>query len=85
LEGASKEGDGAPELEVVVDVGVGSAEDFDTTLVERVVVAATHAHRPPRIAALQQPLQAALLRNLLEGAPLFLILHLQEHALMLQL
>ena len=77
-----------PKLEVVVNrllaIGRWLPEHLHTKLVERVVIALADTHRQPGIATCYSALHAYRLGMLLKGFLLFLILHLQQHALVLE-
>ena len=62
------------ELEVVLDVGIGRTHQFNSQLVQRVIVALADLHGPPGIAALDLPRNTRLLGLLAEGLFLCLVL-----------
>ena len=79
-----EEAHGASEFEYVLDVLVFAAFYFDDQLVERVVVAPSHAEGIPAHSALHFPSDAHRLGLLAEGFLLVFILHTQEQFLSLQ-
>ena len=82
--GCRKELDGASELEVMLDVGVGRAYDFNGQLVQRIVVAAAEADGPPGITAMDPPLDTQLLGELAESLLFIVVLQLQQELLLLE-
>ena len=71
-------------LEVVLNLGVGGAEHFYARLVERVVVGAAGAQRPPCVAALHLAPHAHGLRLAAELLLLRVVFQLEQGALALQ-
>ena len=66
----------------MLNILVTGAEHLHAELVQRVVVAASYAHRPPRIAALHIPLHPYFLGLLAESLFLRLILQLEQQPLL---
>ena len=62
---------------------VGCAEHLYTELIQRVVVAAAHAHRPPSIAALHLSRQSSLFGLATVVLLLRLVFQLEQEALLL--
>ena len=71
-----------PELEIMLDILLGCAENLDAQLVERVVVASPYLERKPRVAALHLAQQARELGELSERFLLTVVLHLKQQPLL---